>query len=253
MQASRVIVADDQVLVRAGIVAILEDMGGFECIVAVADGRHCMIACAENTPDILLLDIHMPDMNGLDVARTIRKTYPSVRIVILTSSTDAELARKAISMGAYGFVSKDFVLDELALAMRSVSEGRVYMSLGRHARQQRTQSTILDTQAARGAALHRSGPVQQGNRPRAGRERQDGGVPPRRADPAPGSARCGQPDALCRCARHGRLITPGRSHRQDARHLLEGIDRLARAGPLANVRRVGRVANVFFLGLAATT
>jgi DNA-binding NarL/FixJ family response regulator len=128
MQASRVIVADDQVLVRAGIVAILEDMGGFECIASVADGRHCMIACAENTPDILLLDIHMPDMNGLDVARTIRKTYPSVRIVILTSSTDAELARKAISMGAYGFVSKDFVLDELALAMRSVSEGRVYMS-----------------------------------------------------------------------------------------------------------------------------
>jgi hypothetical protein len=50
------------------VIAILEDMGGFECITAVADGRHRMIACAEDTPDILLLDIHMPDMNGLNMS-----------------------------------------------------------------------------------------------------------------------------------------------------------------------------------------
>lgn len=128
MQAMRVIVADDQVLVRAGICAILEDLGGFECVDAVADGHQCLRACAQNPPDILLLDLNMPGADGMVVAQAIRQHHPAVRIVILTSSTDAELARRAINMGVCGFVSKDFVLDELALALRCVCEGRTYMS-----------------------------------------------------------------------------------------------------------------------------
>lgn len=128
MQAMRVIVADDQVLVRAGIVAILEDLGGFECIAAVEDGPRCLSACAATPPDVLLLDLNMPGANGLDVARTIRQTQPDIRIVILTSSTDADLAKRAIELGACGFVSKDFVLAELAMALHCVREGRVYLS-----------------------------------------------------------------------------------------------------------------------------
>lgn len=128
MQATRVIVADDQILVRAGIVAILEDLGGFECIAAVDDGPRCLKACAATPPDILLLDLNMPGANGLDVARVLRQTQPNIRIVILTSSTDAEIAKRAIDMGVSGFVSKDFVLAELAMALHCLREGRVYLS-----------------------------------------------------------------------------------------------------------------------------
>nr|WP_290672855.1 response regulator transcription factor [Aquabacterium sp.] len=124
----RVIVADDQILVRAGIVAILEDLGGFECIAAVDDGPRCLKACASTPPDILLLDLNMPSVNGLDVARAIRQTQPEIKIVILTSSTDADLAKRAIDLGVSGFVSKDFVLAELAMALHCVREGRVYLS-----------------------------------------------------------------------------------------------------------------------------
>jgi DNA-binding NarL/FixJ family response regulator len=128
MQAMRVIVADDQLLVRAGIVAILEDLGGFECIASVDDGPRCIKACAATPPDILLLDLNMPGAHGLDVARAICQTQPDIKVVILTSSTDADLAKRAIELGVSGFVSKDFVLAELAMALHCVREGRVYLS-----------------------------------------------------------------------------------------------------------------------------
>lgn len=128
MLNTRVIVADDQLLVRAGIVAILEEMGGFECIASVSDGLRCIEACKQAPPHILLLDINMPGMDGLSVAQTIRQTHPQVRIVILTGSTRPDLARRALDIGVFGFVSKDFVLDELSMAMRCVKEGRIYIS-----------------------------------------------------------------------------------------------------------------------------
>ncbi len=124
----RIIVADDQVLVRAGILAILEEMGGIDCLASVADGRSCLSACQKSPPDILLLDVNMPGMNGLDVARAVRTQLPHVHIVFLTSSTDASLVRRAMELGARAFISKDFVLDELMLAIRSVMEGRTFIS-----------------------------------------------------------------------------------------------------------------------------
>lgn len=128
MPTTRVIVADDQVLVRAGIVAILEELGGYACVAAVSDGRQCIDACDRLTPDALLLDINMPGMDGLAVAAHVRAAHPQVRILILTGSTGPEFARKALELGVAGFISKDFVLDELALALRSMAEGRTYLS-----------------------------------------------------------------------------------------------------------------------------
>ncbi|MFT3857314.1 MAG: response regulator transcription factor [Aquabacterium sp.] len=128
MPNTRVIVADDQVLVRAGIVAILEELGGYACVAAVSDGQQCIDACDRLLPDALLLDINMPGMDGLAVATHVRAAHPQVRILILTSSTGPELARKALELGVAGFVSKDFVLDELALALRSIADGRTYVS-----------------------------------------------------------------------------------------------------------------------------
>ena len=126
--ASQVLVADDQVLVRAGVAALLAQMDGFVCAGTVEDGDACLAACARAAPDIVLLDLHMPGSDGLQVAQALREHHPGVRIVILTSRAEAALARRALALGAVGFVSKDFVLDELALALRTVAAGRVYLS-----------------------------------------------------------------------------------------------------------------------------
>ena len=123
-----VLVADDQVLVRAGVQALLAQMPGYACIGAVPDGPSCLAALAQREPQVLLLDLQMPGSDGLDLARAVRERHPAVRVVILTSRTDAVLARRALELGAAGYVSKDFVLEELALALRTVVGWRVYLS-----------------------------------------------------------------------------------------------------------------------------
>ena len=126
--AHQVLVADDQVLVRAGVAALLGTMPGFACAGAVADGLACRAACAAATPDVLLLDLDMPPGDGLGLASDLVRAHAGLRVLILTASTDAALARQALKAGAAGFICKDFVLDELAHALRSVVAGRVYLS-----------------------------------------------------------------------------------------------------------------------------
>lgn len=128
MSDLRVIVADDQLLVRAGIQSILSNIEGFVCVAAAADGDQALQACEEAPPDILLLDMHMPGQDGIEVTRALLKRHPCVRVVILSSDTSAELARRALSAGASGYISKDFVIDELSAALRAISAGRAYLS-----------------------------------------------------------------------------------------------------------------------------
>jgi DNA-binding NarL/FixJ family response regulator len=128
MAAHQVLVADDQVLVRAGVAALLGAMPGFICAGAVADGLACRAACAAATPDVLLLDLDMPPGDGLGLTRDLVQAHPGLRVLILTASTDAALARQTLAAGAAGFICKDFVLDELEHALRSVLAGRVYLS-----------------------------------------------------------------------------------------------------------------------------
>lgn len=124
----RVIVADDQLLVRAGIQHLLQDIEGFACTASVPDGEQVLQACAQVPPDILLLDMHMDGPDGLSVTRQVLERHPGVRVLILSSDTSADLARRALAAGARGHVSKDFVLDELAAALKTVAAGRIYLS-----------------------------------------------------------------------------------------------------------------------------
>jgi DNA-binding NarL/FixJ family response regulator len=128
MPALRVIVADDQLLVRAGIQSLLAHIDGFVCLDAVPDGGQALSACAANPPDILLLDMHMPGPDGLTVTREVLDRHPAIHVVILSSDTSVDLAREALAAGARGYVSKDFVLDELAAALKAIAAGRVYLS-----------------------------------------------------------------------------------------------------------------------------
>lgn len=127
-KSTTVLVADDQVLVRAGVEALVASLPGFACVGAASDGPMCLRLLLDAEPDILLLDLGMPGNEGLSVARAVRERHPRVRIVILTARADAALAREALALGVCGYVSKDFVLDELALALRSALAGRPFVS-----------------------------------------------------------------------------------------------------------------------------
>jgi DNA-binding NarL/FixJ family response regulator len=158
----RVIIADDQLLVRAGIAALLAEVHGFSCVAAVADGGAALAACAHHAPDILLLDMLMPGQDGLTVTAALNRLQPAINVLILSSCTDAGTARKALAAGAKGYVSKDFVLDELALALRAVAAGRVYLSpevsLGVMQSQAEPESALTpkQTDVLRGIAMGRS-------------------------------------------------------------------------------------------------
>lgn len=124
----RVIVVDDQVLVRAGIQALLAGLPEFVCTATVGDGASALQACQAHPPDVILVDLIMPGMDGLTLAARLREQHPAVKVLILSSSTDPALVRQVMALGVRGYVSKDFVLDELLLALRTVTAGRIYIS-----------------------------------------------------------------------------------------------------------------------------
>ncbi len=126
--STRVMVADDQLLVRAGIASLLSEMDGFCCAAAFANGHDTIQACKQEPPDILLLDMHMPETDGLAVAREVSHLHPEIKVLFLSSNTDGDLARQAMQAGAKGYVSKDFVVGELAIALRVVQANQMYLS-----------------------------------------------------------------------------------------------------------------------------
>jgi len=121
-------VADDQLLVRAGIVSLLSQIDGFSPAGAVSDGQLALEACESTPPDVLLLDLNMPGPDGVAITRTLHQRQPGVKVLILSASTEAQVARDALAAGARGYVSKDFVMDELAMALKAVTAGKVYLS-----------------------------------------------------------------------------------------------------------------------------
>ena len=123
-----VIVVDDQVLVRAGIQALLSTLPEFNCRAAVSSGQEALAACEAHPPDIILVDLIMPGMDGVVLAELLQQRHPDVKVLVLSSSTEPKLVRQLMGLGVRGYVSKDFVLDELMLALRTVSAGRIYIS-----------------------------------------------------------------------------------------------------------------------------
>jgi DNA-binding NarL/FixJ family response regulator len=128
MSVRRVLVADDQALVRVGIVALLGGLTGFRCVGCVDSGAAALAACSDDPPDVLLLDIRMPGLDGFAVAEEVHRRHPQTAVVFLSAQDDPALVRRAVDAGVLGFISKDSVLDELAHALASVAAGRRYLS-----------------------------------------------------------------------------------------------------------------------------
>ena len=128
MAKIRVLVVDDHTIVRDGICALLRLAGDIEVVGEAANGREALEMARKLMPDVMLIDIAMPNMNGLEATRHIRKEFPQVKVLVLTQYDDKEHVFWAIEAGANGFISKTAASSDLASGIRSVHRGDSFLS-----------------------------------------------------------------------------------------------------------------------------
>jgi DNA-binding NarL/FixJ family response regulator len=126
----RVLLADDHNLVRAGIRALLETLSDVEIVAEAADGQAALQALVKHKPDLALIDISMPGLNGLELAARASREVPETRLVILSVHGDASHVAQALRAGARGYLLKDAAADELPVLVRAVMRGETYLSPG---------------------------------------------------------------------------------------------------------------------------
>jgi DNA-binding NarL/FixJ family response regulator len=124
----RIVLAEDHKLIRAGIRALLKEVPQTEVVGETGDGQEALQLIKDLKPDIAILDISMPRLNGLDVAARVSKELPGVRMIILSVHTAEEFVSNALNAGVTGYLLKDADPVELGLAIRSVIDGKIYLS-----------------------------------------------------------------------------------------------------------------------------
>ena len=128
MPKIRVLVVDDHTIVRDGICALLRLAGDIEVVGEAANGREALEMVRKLMPDVMLIDIAMPNMDGLEATRRIRKEFPKVKVLVLTQYDDKEYVFPIIEAGANGFISKTAASSELVSGIRSVYRGDSFLS-----------------------------------------------------------------------------------------------------------------------------
>ncbi len=124
----RVVVADDHALVRQSIVKAVASEEGLEVVAEAANGPDALRAVATHEPGMIVLDIAMPDQDGLAVAEQLRAEHPETAVLFLSMHDDDASLQRAVALGARGFVSKSASIDELLEALRAVRDGGSYLS-----------------------------------------------------------------------------------------------------------------------------
>ena len=127
-QVIRVLIADDQALFRRGLYVVLGTEGGIEVVGEAEDGAEAVAKAEELAPDVVLMDVRMPQVNGIEAARTIRTVTPSARILMLTVSDEEEDLYEAVKAGANGYLLKEISVEEVADAIRAVVQGQSLIS-----------------------------------------------------------------------------------------------------------------------------
>ena len=125
---ARILVADDHTLLRAGLVKLLESMPGVEVAGEASDGPQVLEFAKSCKPTLVLLDIAMPGLNGLEVCADLAKNQPEIRVVMLSMHQEHQYVRKALQNGAAGYLLKDSAPEELSEAIKAVSSGQTYLS-----------------------------------------------------------------------------------------------------------------------------
>ncbi|MEV1113668.1 response regulator transcription factor [Actinosynnema sp. NPDC049800] len=124
----RVLLADDEAMVRAGVRAILDTDPGIEVVAEAVDGREAVELTRAHQPDVVLLDIRMPRLDGLAAAAELRQAMPEVAVVMLTTFDEDEYVARALGEGANGFLLKAADPRELLIGVRAAAEGAAYLS-----------------------------------------------------------------------------------------------------------------------------
>ena len=128
MTPIKVLIADDHPIVREGVALIINSQAEFQVVAQVADGQAAIACLSQHQPDIALLDVTMPGLSGIAVAKIIQQTYPKIKVLILTMHNDDEIFFAAIKAGASGYILKGAHATDLIEALQIVMNGDVYLS-----------------------------------------------------------------------------------------------------------------------------
>ncbi|MBP2704787.1 response regulator transcription factor [Microbispora sp. RL4-1S] len=173
---ARVLVVDDQAVVRDGLVLLLGLLPGIEVAGSAGDGEAALRLIAERRPDVVLMDLRMPRMNGVEATRRIRAEFPDTQVVVLTTYSDDESVFAALRAGARGFLTKSADSDEIARAVRTVMNGDAQLDPGVQRRLLNTVTALPEPPAPRG-------PAEEGGRGRpSAPETLPDGLTPREAE-----------------------------------------------------------------------
>jgi DNA-binding NarL/FixJ family response regulator len=141
----RVVVADDQRVVRDGLAMLIGMIDGFEVVGCASDGVEAVELCAQASPDVVLMDLRMPRMEGAEATQTIRAEHPGIEVLVLTTYADDEFLFPALRAGARGYLTKDASAEEIEQAIRAVAGGRTHLD---QAVQERLLRAVVDARPA---------------------------------------------------------------------------------------------------------
>jgi DNA-binding NarL/FixJ family response regulator len=167
----RVMVVDDQALIRDGLTTLLDATAGVEPVAAAANGAEAVSLADEHRPDVILMDLRMPVLDGVDATRQIKAAHPEIEIVVLTTHADDASILSALGAGARGYLTKDAGIAEISRAVQAAAAGQGLLDPV-------VQARLLA--AANGAALPRAAAGTDAHSPG---DRRAGGVPPRPPPP----------------------------------------------------------------------
>lgn len=126
----RVLIVDDHPVFRAGMVTVLDDLPGIEVVAQAADGEEAIAAAAQHLPDVVLMDLRMPGVGGLEATARIRVEHPEVAVVVLTMDSDDDSVFAALRAGARGYLLKEADVSDIEHASGSVARGEAVFGAG---------------------------------------------------------------------------------------------------------------------------
>ena len=150
MSSIRVLVADDQRVVRDGLTMLVDLIEGIDVVATAADGAEAVDLAASERPDVVLMDLRMPELDGAEATRRIRAALPETQVLVLTTYADDDSLFPALRAGARGYLTKDASAEEIEQAIRALAAGRTHLD---PAIQQRLIDAVLAPEPARSAAL----------------------------------------------------------------------------------------------------
>ena len=129
-EKTRVLLADDHAMLRESLRAWIETQEDFEVVAEASDGREAVSLARRHQPDVAVIDLSMPELNGIEATRQMLKETPSIRVIALSMHSDHRSVGRMLQAGASGYLLKDAAVEELGEAIRTVREERIFLSSG---------------------------------------------------------------------------------------------------------------------------